>query len=152
MTLTKRDFKNLVVSLTAILIAIAVIIVIIGGPTGSLEKVRFSDAHPLYIRGNMDIIFHEAITVSPGNFADLQVDLDHVAVKIDPSLPGTAISASPTLLQRGTDVYIYYQAQSVTVWVQNQEEQETWKNFLQAARDSEAVRENTKIPYQKVLP
>ena len=141
---------------TAIIAAVVVITLnafILGsGFVGSLEKVSFSNVSSFYNDGNMNIIFDNAVTVDPGDFSDVWVDLDHVVIEVDSSLPGTAISASPTSDQRIRDVFIFYKAQSVTVWVKNQQEREHWENFLQTARDLRVVRENREIPYQKVLP
>ena len=137
----------------AVVLVVALNVFVLGSVfTGSLEKVSFSNVDSFYSRGDMRIIFDDAVTVGPGDFADVMVDLDHVVIKVDSSLPGTAISASPTFGQRMRDVFIFYKAQSVTVWVKNQQEREHWENFLQTARDLRVVRENREIPYQKVLP
>ena len=127
---------------TAIIAAVVVITLnafILGsGFVGSLEKVSFSNVSSFYNDGNMNIIFDNAVTVGPGDFSNIWVDLDHVVVRVDSSLQGTAISASPKFLTRIMGADIFYRAQSVTVWVQDQQEKERWKN--------------KEITYQKVLP
>ena len=137
----------------AVVLVVALNVFVLGSVfTGSLEKVSFSNVDSFYSRGDMRIIFDDAVTVGPGDFSNIWVDLDHVVVRVDSSLQGTAISASPKFLTRIMGADIFYRAQSVTVWVQDQQEKERWENFLQTTRDLRVVRENREIPYQKVLP
>jgi len=126
---------------------------IFGCCTGSLEKVPFSGVHTFYDDdGVMNVIFKQAAPIGNGNFAEVWADLDHVKVEIDSSLPGTAISAHPTFSQRIGDIFIFYRAKSVIVWVQDQSGKGQWEEFLAGARAERGRLAVGEISYQKVLP
>lgn len=121
------------------------------GFSGHLDKVPFSEVHTFYNDGRMNVMFDESIRINR-NLKDTWVDIDNVTVKVDPSLLGTAISASPEFTSRIFGDMAYYDARSVTVWVQDRNEKQQWENFLQEARVLRGEIATREIPYETVLP
>ena len=150
---TRSNRQSVAIGVVIMIVAVLAMPLALGGYTGSLDKVSFSGVGTYHDSGgDMSVIFDDAASIGHGHFQEVMVDVDHVVMEIDPSLPGTTISASPTFSQRINGVFVSYHANSVTVWVKNQQEQKHWENFLQTTRDLKTVRNNKEIPYQKVFP
>jgi len=151
---TKVMVPVIVTALMALVAGIVAFLWIGAGFSGYLDKVPFSGVHTFFNKGDMNIIFEDPLAVDH-EFIDVWVDVDRVKIKIDPTLPGTAISASPGLRNRLSGNYAYYRARSVTVWTLDQNEKDEWENFLKDTKDSETslkTQANQGVDYRKVTP
>ena len=119
----------------AVLPSVTLFFTVAGGFAGNIDKNYFFSARNSGIQD--DIIFE---TPSPNNNA-VWVNYDDVKVKIDTSLEGTAISASPTFAERLFGERIFYSARSVTVLVQNGKEKKLWEEYIQSKLQE--AKENT---------
>lgn len=124
-----------------------------GGFAGNVDKNYFTSVTARIYDGD--------IKFSYGSNAQnpVLVNAKNIKVKIDSMLEGTAISATPKL---GDRLYgessrpdrFTYNARSVIVWVQNEEEKTTWENYIQKTIDKhiEYKAFSNRTRPKKVLP
>lgn len=121
-----------------------------GGFAGNIDKNYFTSVH--YWLDTYDeevnMIFENP---SPRNDA-VWVDPDQVEVKIDTSLDGTAISATPKFSERFFGEFVFYDARSVTVWVQTETDKQIWEDYIIQVRVLQINMQNRTDPPRHVLP
>lgn len=117
----------------ALLTSATIFLTASGGFAGYINKKPFNSVHT-YFEGskNMNVIFEDVEYAE----RDVWVDVEDVEVKIryykpnEVIIAGTLISVSPTVTDRLFGESVFYEASSVTVWVESYKEQEEWVNFI----------------------
>lgn len=121
-----------------------------GGFAGNIDKNYFTSVHYWLDTYDEEInmIFENP---SPRNDA-VWVDPDQVEVKIDTSLGGTAISATPKLSERFFGEFVFYDARSLTVWVQTETDKQVWEDYITRVRVLQMNMQDKTDPPRHVLP
>lgn len=152
-----RTVSNSLIALVSLLGILVVTVLYVffgvnGGFAGNIDKNYFTHVGAIVYDG--DIKFSNG----SNERNRVLVNAENIKIRIDNTLEGTAISATPKLGDRllgetqGPDMYIY-NARSVIVWVQTKQEKTIWENYIQKTIDSHMqYTDNRNIQPRKIIP
>lgn len=154
----KFNVLGIVIRLFVLLLVIVVFLFFWahGGFAGNVDKNYFTNIRSSGLDGTIE--FKNASNLVS---RDIKVSAERIKVLIDSSLEETAVSATPKLTDRifgeTSRIFDYdYDARSVIVWVQNEEEKKAWEEYIESIIERHQIWEKFKttryVRPGKVIP